>query len=113
LAARVSSQITPDKVQEAVRRIVHAGRPRKVILFGSYVSGKTKPDSDLDILVIGDDTIPDTRTESVRIRRFLRGLMMPMDILVVRESQYNALKDRPGLIYREIEKTGKVVYESR
>jgi len=39
--------------------------------------------------------------------------MMPMDILVVRESQYNVLKDRPGLIYREIEKTGKVVYESR
>jgi len=77
------------------------------------VSGKTKPDSDLDILVIGDDNIPDTRTESVRIRRFLRGLMMPMDILVVRESQYNALKNRPGLIYREIENTGKVVYESR
>lgn len=36
---------------------------------------------------------------------------MPFDTLVVRESHFNALKDRLGLVYREIERTGKVVYE--
>lgn len=109
----IMEQITPDNVSEAIRRIVRIGRPKKIILFGSYASGKTIPGSDLDILVIGEDSILDTRAESVRIRKHLRGLMMPMDILVVRKSDYDALKDRPGLIYREIEETGKVVYESR
>jgi len=71
------------------------------------------PGSDLDVLVVGDDRIRNIRHESVRIRKSLKGLLMPVDILVVRESQYNALKDKPGLVYREIAETGKVVYESR
>lgn len=104
--------ITPDKVNKTVQRIIEIGHPRKIILFGSYVSGAVKPGSDLDVLVIGDDNIEDTRNESVRIRKALRGILMPMDILVIRESHYNQLKDKPGLIYREIGRTGKVVYES-
>jgi hypothetical protein len=47
----------------------------------------------------------------VRIRRALKGLKIPIDILVVRENDYEALKDRPGLVYKEIARTGKVVYE--
>jgi len=106
-------RITADKVEQAVRKIIEVGRPLKVILFGSYVSGKAKAGSDLDVLVVSDDSIENTRKESVRIRRSLKGILMPIDILVVRERRYNDLKDRPGLVYQEIAKTGKVVYESR
>lgn len=99
------------KVDEAVKMIIEVGRPRKIILFGSYVTGNMNANSDLDILVIGDNSIDNSREESVRIRRALKGLKIPIDILVVRENDYDALKDRPGLVYREIARTGKVVYE--
>lgn len=37
---------------------------------------------------------------------------MAIDIVVVRESEFLALADRPGLIYREAVRTGRMVYES-
>jgi len=44
--------ITPEKVQTAIQKIIEVSKPRKLILFGSYVHGKTHSNSDLDILVV-------------------------------------------------------------
>jgi len=104
--------VTPEKVEAAVRKIIEVSRPVKIILFGSYVRGATGRNSDLDILVVTADTVQSPRAESVRIRRALREISMPMDILVVPHSQWEELKEAPGLIYREAWSTGKVVYES-
>ncbi len=103
--------ITPEKIEAAVQQIIRVGRPRKVILFGSAVRGETNIHSDLDILVVTGDEIDSPRKESVRIRRALRGIVMPMDILVVPESLLQELGDQPGLIYREALRHGKVIYE--
>ena|SRR5438034_884485 len=104
--------ITPQKVEQAVRRLVEAGRPRKVILFGSYVRGETHRDSDLDVLVVTDNAVSNVRTESARLRHALRGLRLGVEVLAVREGDFNRLKDRIGLIYREALRHGKVVYEA-
>lgn len=104
--------VTPEKVELAVRRIIEVGRPRKIILFGSFVRGEIDVNSDIDILVVAGDEIEFPRKESVRLRRALRGISMPMDILVVPWAQWEELKDRPGLIYREALKEGRVVYEA-
>lgn len=104
--------ITPEKVERALSRIIETSRPRRVFLFGSYVRGEVNRNSDLDVLVVVDDAITNPRQESVRIRRSLRDILMPMDILVVPNSEWEEMKEQPGLIYREIYRTGKVVYES-
>ena len=104
--------VTPEKVQAAVERIISVARPRKVILFGSAARGEANLHSDLDILVVTRDEIQDSRKESVRIRRALRGISMAMDILVVPENQLRELADQPGLVYREALRHGKVVYEA-
>ncbi|WP_305042808.1 nucleotidyltransferase domain-containing protein, partial [Geoalkalibacter sp.] len=85
----------------------------RIILFGSYVRGQMHRDSDLDILVIADDPVDNPRQESVRIRRALRGIGMPMDILVVADRRLRELADAPGLIYREALREGKVVYDRK
>lgn len=108
----ISWEITPKKVQAVVQKIIEVSRPRKLILFGSYVSGNTHLNSDLDVLVVTGDEIENPRKESVRIRRALRGIVMGMDILVVPESKLEELANIPGLIYREAVRNGKVVYES-
>ena len=86
-------------------------QPRKVILFGSVVAGIPHLHSDLDILVVTKDEVASRREESVRIRRALRGISMPMDILVIPEKCLEELADTPGLVYREAVQHGKVVYE--
>jgi len=105
-------EVTSDKVEAAVRKIIEVSRPLKLILFGSYVRGEASMNSDLDILVITPDDIENPRKESVRIRRALRGISMPMDIVVVPRTKWEELKDLPGLIYREAMMKGRVVYES-
>lgn len=107
----VSWEVTPQKVQAAVEKIIEAAQPRQIILFGSYVRGRMHRDSDLDVLVVSGELVDNPRKESVRIRRALRGIGMPMDILVVSESRLKELADTPGLIYREALREGKIVYE--
>lgn len=105
--------VTPEKVERAVKRIIEVGHPKRLVLFGSYVGGKMDRDSDLDILVVTGDEIENPRKESVRLRRAIEDIIMPVDILVITESLLLKLKDMPGMIYREILQTGKTVYESR
>lgn len=53
-----------------------------MILFGSHARGDPGPDSDLDFLVI-EAEVPDVLDEAVRLRRCLRGLGVPADVIVV------------------------------
>lgn len=107
-----SNTITPEKVEKVIGRIIEFAHPKKIILFGSYVKGNMRRGSDLDVLVVGCDDIENIRKESVRIRDALDDIIMPMDILVVRESHFERSRNKPGLIYREALRTGKVVYGS-
>lgn len=104
--------ITPEKIKEAVQKIVDFERPKRVILFGSAARGDTNINSDVDFLVVTRDEVESPRKESVRIRRALRGLSMPMDILVISEERLKELGNRPGLVYREALRGGRVVYEA-
>ena len=95
---------------EITRRIVSVSDPEKVILFGSYVRGDYHQDSDLDILVIVKH-VTSTRLESVRLRRALRGLLVPVDVLVATTEQIDRYRNTVGLIYQSAIAEGKVVYD--
>jgi predicted nucleotidyltransferase len=104
--------VTTEKVQAVVQQLIKAARPKKIILFGSYARGEVTRDSDLDVLVITRDDVESPGSESVRLRKAVSDINMPMDILVVPNSRFQALREKIGLIYREVEHRGKVVYES-
>ena len=103
--------VTPKKVEAVDQRLIEVARPRKIILFGSYVRGQTNRDSDLDLLVVTDDSVQNPLSESVRLRRIVHDINMPMDILVIPESEYERLRHRWDLIYYEATENGRVVYE--
>jgi hypothetical protein len=69
-------------------------------------------DSDLDALVVAGQEVESPPRESIRLRNSVSDLNMPMDILVVSYSRFEALSEKLGLIYREADRKGKVVYES-
>lgn len=103
--------VTPEKVQEAVRRIVEAAHPLKVILFGSRARGAAAPDSDLDLLII-EREVPDRYSEMVRLNGTLRGLILPLDILVIGERDFEERSRTPGSVYYAARREGKVLYDA-
>ena len=111
-AAEPPWQITPEKVQMVVQRLIEVASPKKIILFGSYVRGDVTRDSDLDVLVVTSHEVESPRRESVRLRNSLSDINMPMDIVVVPFTRFQTLRQKLGLIYREADRHGKVVYES-
>lgn len=99
-----------DQLPEVTRRIVRTSNPEKIILFGSYARGRFDADSDLDLLVIVPN-VKHLRQESLRMRRALRGLLVPVDIVVATPEQIDRLGSVAGLIYRSALSEGKVLYE--
>lgn len=97
-------------LQEITERILAVSSPEQIILFGSYARGESGPDSDLDLLVV-EAGIEAPRRESVRLRRALRGLLIPIDVLVATPQQIARYQDAIGLIYGPAVREGRVIYE--
>jgi len=85
--------------------------PARVILFGSHARGEARPDSDLDLLVIERD-VPSRRAEFVRLRGALRGLGMPVDLIVVSEAHVQEWGALDGTMLKTALEEGRVLVEA-
>jgi predicted nucleotidyltransferase len=101
--------ITPAQIAAAVERITQAARPERILVFGSQARGEGREESDLDLLVIETD-VPDRAAEMVRLRRLLRPLRIPVDILVYSRAEVERLGNQPGSALFWALREGKVVY---
>ena len=95
---------------EITRRIRATTVPEQIILFGSHARGEADADSDLDLLVVVPG-IRYPRRASTRVRRALRGLMVPIDVIVATPEQVERYRDSIGLVYRAALQEGIVLYE--
>lgn len=98
-------------IQEITRRLISEAQPTKLILFGSFARGVTGPDSDIDILVI-EKTVESKYAEMVRLRKTLRGILFPIDVLVVSEQEFKERSTYPSNVYYWANLEGKVLYEA-
>lgn len=105
------AQIDEPLIREIVRRILTVANPDKIILFGSAATGEMTRDSDIDLLIV-EPQIGDRREEYVRIRRSLRGIDYPFDILFITTQWFEESKDVIGGIAYPANKCGKVIYEA-
>lgn len=97
-------------LEKAIEIIIKSVDPDKIILFGSRARGDYKKGSDYDICVIKKG-VELRRKLAQKIHRFLYGVGVPIDIIVETPERFEELKDSPFMIYREISKYGRVVYE--
>jgi predicted nucleotidyltransferase len=100
---------TSEKMQAAVERLVAVARPTKIILFGSQARGDADDRSDVDLLVIKPH-VSNRYEELVALDRSLAGILMPVDILLVSEAEFEERANQPGAVERAAIQEGLVLY---
>jgi len=100
---------TADRLRTAVERLVAAARPKQIILFGSRARGDADDHSDIDLLVI-EPFVDDRFEEMIRLNRALKGLVMPVDLLVVSEQEFEQRSATPGTVEHTARREGRVLY---
>jgi len=101
--------ITPERMLEAIDRIVKAANPARVIAFGSWARGEQTPESDLDLAVVLDDE--STPTGPGSLYSVVSGIRMSIDILTVSLERYEEFSVSPNSVHGDIKREGVVLYE--
>jgi uncharacterized protein len=101
--------VTPEQINAAIRVLAEAARPVRIILFGSHARGDAREDSDIDLLVI-ERQVEDRAREMVRLRRLLRPLRVPADILVYSTEEVARWGNQPGSALYSALREGTVVH---
>lgn len=101
-----------DLIKEAVKRIIDGFNPEKIILFGSYAYGHPSPDSDMDLLIVMD-TNAQPHKRAVPIRKVLKGIGIPKDVIVKTPDEFERFKDVIGTIIYPAAHKGRLLYERR
>lgn len=98
-------------LEEIVRRIVAAAKPRKVILFGSRARSQARRTSDFDLLVIAESSQPRYR-RSAPLYGVLSDILLPMDIIVYSPEEVKEWSEAPQAFVTTAIREGKVLYEN-
>lgn len=113
LATQVSSLTGSVKTAlgDAVKTIAQRIPARAIYLFGSYARGEQRPDSDIDLLVVVDD---DTEQAPRRLASVayasLAGTKLPVEIKVVRQSDFHRRRSWLSSVEREVQTEGRLLY---
>jgi predicted nucleotidyltransferase len=90
--------------------IVKTFDPDTIILFGSRARGDAHENSDFDICVLKKG-ITGRRTIARTLYRALYGVGVPVELIVDTPDTLKKYKDNKHLIYCEISRYGKIIYE--
>jgi predicted nucleotidyltransferase len=102
------TQGSSSALDEIVRRVVEVAEPERIILFGSAARGETRPDSDIDLLVVKEGA--HRRKLSQAIYRRLLGIGRSVDVVVVTPEDIERYRDAVGLVIRPALEEGKTIY---
>ena len=86
-----------------------APQAEQIVLFGSHARGDADAGSDLDFLVV-EPLVENRAREMVRLRRALRPLRVPVDVLVYSRDEVNRWGNQPGTALYWALREGQVVH---
>jgi len=101
--------ITRSQIEAVTQKIIEEYAPEKIILFGSYAEGTPNEDSDLDLLIIKDNSGPIVQRNRY-VRRLLRDFMFPVDVIIKTSREFETFKDIVGTVVYSANKYGQVIY---
>lgn len=102
--------ISISQIQAFSQQIAEKFQPERIILFGSYASGKPTEDSDVDLLVILPfEELPVQK--AIAIRQQLKA-PFPLDLMARTPQQIQQRLEMGDFFIQDIMKNGRVLYET-
>ena len=101
--------VTAETLDEVVRRILAAGSPLRVVLFGSYARDEAKAGSDLDILIVEESNLPRYRRAAPYLRALV-GVFPAKDVLVWTPQEVESWTRVPNAFVTTALREGKTLY---
>jgi predicted nucleotidyltransferase len=102
--------VTESEIEELVRRIGQKFHAERIVLFGSYACGRAREDSDVDLLVVAETTLPPPERYGA-VRRLAADLPAAFDIIVKTPDEYARWRSVVNHIVYFADKYGRVLYE--
>ena len=103
-------QIPFAAVEDVVQQIATRFQPIRIILFGSYAYGKTRPESDVDLLVVMETSLSES-SQAVEILK-ATSYRFGLDLLVYTPKRLAERLAWGDPFVQEIMARGKVLYAS-
>ena len=95
---------------QAVQRLRAALSPIAIYFFGSYLYGTPRQDSDLDLLVVVDNSPLLAFDRDAAAYRALGDLPFPIDVQVYTREEFEHRAALPVSFERTVKRRGKLVY---
>ena len=99
-----------EKLDTIVERLRDAFSPVAIYLFGSYVYGTPNRHSDIDLLVVVEDSPLSPYKRDALAYRALRGLGVAKDVMVYTRREFEERAALPVSFERTVKQKGKSLY---
>jgi predicted nucleotidyltransferase len=102
--------ISQEIIEEVKKRLVKAYNPESIYLFGSYAWGTPTEDSDLDLLIVVDESNEKSFKRPLAAYDALFGMNIAKDIIVYTKQEFDTISKNKTTLGFKIKKDGKLIY---
>ncbi len=103
--------INKEQIDTVTKRLIKAYQPISIFLFGSYAWGTPTNDSDLDLMIILENSDEKSYIRPRKGFKALRGLKIAKDLVVFTKNELNSYLNEPSSLVYKIKKEGISLYE--
>jgi uncharacterized protein len=106
------SVVNDNIISEAANRLATEFKPVQIWVFGSHAWGTPDIGSDLDLLVVVNDSVEKPAQRAQRAHRCLKGLGVAKDVLVKTRAEFDRLRTVASSLDAQIASKGRLIYGS-
>lgn len=99
-----------EKLAAITQRLRDAFEPCDIYVFGSYVHGTPQPHSDIDLVVVVEDSALTPYQRDARAYRALRGIGVPKDVLVYTREEFERRSALSTSFERTVRSRGRLLH---
>jgi len=103
--------VSKEVIEEIKSRLVKAYDPVEIYLFGSYAWGTPTEDSDLDLLIVVEESEQKTYKRPLIGYKALRGLEgISKDLIVQTKEEFDRISNNVTTLSHKIKRDGELIY---
>lgn len=97
-------------IEKIINYAAYVTEPQKIIIFGSMAIDTANVFSDLDLLIISDNSI-NRKEACVRIKSYASQFCLKTDVLIYSEQELENAHKSPNSFLEAVYKSGKIVFK--